>query len=179
MNLSSQIERALRPVMDRVRGLVVRGSVRRFKAGATDGLARLQVRLGKRETIDEIIHAQPVGFASRPRSGAEAWVLFPHGGREVGYALVVDDRRGRPELDEGETVLYNPVTGAEIRLASDGTICVKGDLVVDGSISASGEISDAGGPMGVIRDVYNVHTHGTGIGTTTGPTPPVPDGGGG
>ena len=172
------LERALRPVMDRVRGLVARGSVRRTRNGSDEQLGRLQVGLGGRAVHEDIVHAQPYGFGSRPREGAEAWILFPHGGRSAGYALVTDDRRGRPSLEEGEAVLYNAVTGTRVHLRNDGSVRVKGDLVVEGSISATGPIDDGVGSLDQIRSTYNLHTHGTSVGPTTPPTPPLDEGGG-
>jgi phage gp45-like len=176
--MMGQLERALRPVMDRVRGLIARGSVRRYLPATIDRLGRFQVSLGGKAVHDDIVHAQPYGFGSRPRAGAEAWILFPHGGRSAGYAIVTDDRRGRPALEEGEATLYNAVTGTSLVLAADGSVRVVGDLVVEGNISASGTIEDAVGSIDEIRSTYNVHTHGTSAGPTTPPTPPLPEGGG-
>lgn len=166
------LERALRPLADRVRGIVERAVVTRVDGGEGNRAQVVQVRGPGGTTHDRIAFPLPYGFASRPRAGAEAIVLWPGGGRERGIAVVVDGRTGRPALEEGEVALFNPDTGTMLRMAADGRVRMTGDLVVDG------DISDRRGSLEQLRSVYDAHTHGTSSGPTTPPTPLTGAGGG-
>ncbi|MEM8711651.1 MAG: phage baseplate assembly protein [Planctomycetota bacterium] len=157
--------------MDRVRGLFARGRVERYRGGSGDAPSSCQVGLGGSQVFDGVTHIQPYGFGSSPRPGAEAYTAWPAGVRRAGWAIAIDDRRGRPDLEEGEVVLFNAKAGSELRLAADGSIRVAGDLVVDGNVTASGDVMDSRGTMAAIRQTYDNHTHGTSTGPTTGPTP--------
>ena len=191
-----RLERALRPVMDRVRGIATRGRVERVTEGGDDRLGQLQVNLGGDDIRDGVTHAQPYGFGSRPRPGAEVFMAWQAGARLTGWALVTDDRRGRPSLEEGEAIMYNAVAGTLVHLRADGSIKIKGDVVIDGNVSvngdthlmgdvvvdgkiaAAGSIADAVGTMDEIRLGFNAHTHTTPAGPTGPPMPPLPAGGG-
>lgn len=69
------------------------------------------------EKVTDIEHAQPYGFTARPKKPteengkkrrAEAFVLFLNGARQHGVAVIVADRRFRPNnLDEGEVVNHD------------------------------------------------------------------------
>lgn len=167
-----QLERAIKPLANRVRSLVERVVVTRVTVGGNGVAQSIQARAGGSNVHDGIAHPQPSGFASYPLSGAEAIVFWPGGARELGIALVVDDRRGRPLLSEpGECTVFNPVSGAMVKMAADGTIQVTGDLIVEGDIRAAGDLSDGTSTLEEIRQLYNLHTHGTSTGPTTPPTP--------
>lgn len=159
------LERALRPLADRLRGMVERAVVTRVDPGNGSRAMVVQVRGAGGTVHDRVAAPLPYGLASRPGPGAEAILLWPGGGRERGIAVVVDGRTGRPALEEGEVALFNPDTGTMMRLAEDGRVLVSGDLVVDG------DVSDAAGSLAELRAIYDAHVHSTSTGSTGPPTP--------
>ena len=46
---------------------------------------------------------------------------------------------------------------------------IKGDLIVDGSISSTADVSDAHGPLNRLRQAYDGHDHQHAVGPTTKP----------
>ena len=74
----------------------------------------------------------------------------------VGAAF--SDRALPPAAPAGELWLAHR-SGASLRLQNDGTVRVIGDLHVDGSVFASGDVSDAGGSLSRLRGHYDAHAH--------------------
>jgi phage gp45-like len=163
--------RVLKPITDRIRGLIGRGVVTRVDSANGQGADTVQVRGAGGTIHDRVRHALPYGFAAHPRLGSEVHLLWRDGGREAALAFHIDPRLGRPSLAEGEFGLFHPETGAEVRMAADGTVRVKGDLVVDGAVRAEGDVTDSSGSMAEIRAGFDIHTHGTPSGPSTPPTP--------
>ena len=167
---AGELQRLLRPFAVRIRSLFGRAVVR-LVAPSGDELQRLQVEVGREEVHDDVLHAQPYGLAAVPLPGSEAFMIWPGGERQAGVAVCVDDRRGRPSLESGEVALYHAPSGAMIKLRNDGRIQMVGDVVIEGSLSVSDEVSDGAGSLSDVRQVFDVHTHGTSTGPTTPPTP--------
>lgn len=148
------------------------------------GLQTIQASLLADEVKDDAEHFQHYGFTSVPLAGAEA-LAFSVGGNR-GHLVIhgVDDRRNRLKgLLPGEVAIYTD-QGDKIVLKRDGHIEVTastevkvtapvvkiiGDLQVQGSISATGQVSDVNGSMQEMRGVYNGHTHPETGATTSAP----------
>lgn len=100
------MQRLLKPLAMRLRGLVARAVVR----AVTDSgaLQTVQVRLNADELLDGIEHFQPYGHAARPHLGAEGIALAVGGHRSHTVVICVADRRYRLRgLKDGEVALYD------------------------------------------------------------------------
>lgn len=61
--------------------------------------------------------------------------------------------------------------GATLSILSTGGVKVKGDLNVEGSVNATGDVADKKGTLQAVRDTYNGHEHPNGNdGSPTGKT---------
>ena len=110
-------------------------------SGVTDAgkIQTVQITGLKSETISDIDRYQEYGFESKPKTGAEVFVVFQGGDREQGAALCVMDRRYRPSgMQDGEVKIYD-FNGSIIYIKSDKSILIdseagsKIDLKSDGT----------------------------------------------
>lgn len=169
------LQRMLQPLQARISGLIARGLVTAVKDG-TD-LQNLQITVLAGETSDDLERFQQYGFTSVPHDDGEAEHLaaFLGGDRSKGVIFAVEDRRYRMKnLANGEVALYTDegdyihFKRGQIVKVKAGSKCqidtptakVTGDLEVDGSISAGGDVEDSTGSMATMRSIYNEHTHG-------------------
>lgn len=144
------IERALRPIRDRIQMMIARGTI----ASVDDGpkLQALQVELLADETHDQVEHFQPYGLAAVPHAGAEAVALAAGGLRGHAIVLAVADRRYRlAGLQTGEVALYDD-QGQQVKLGRDGVVITsakgitfqtEGDMAIDCAnfaLTATGKI---------------------------------------
>ena len=91
----------------------------------TNKIQIIQITGLKNETISDIDRYQEYGIETRPKTGAEAFIVFQNGDREQGAALCVMDRRYRPSgMQEGEVKIYD-FNGSFFYLKSDGTFRVE------------------------------------------------------
>ena len=161
------------------------------------GLRTLQtVHLGG-EVRNEVEHFEPYGFTSEPHVNAEVLAASLDGDRDHTIAVVVTDRRYRPTgLDDGEVCVFDDL-GRKIFLSRSGivvdgidspvtvrttasvvidapTVRMTGNLIVDGNVTAKGQINDlsgnGGSSMSAIRGTYNSHTHVHGDSSSNAPT---------
>ena len=93
----------------------------------------------------------------------------------------------RIEYSDGAAVEYDPGThtlratlpsGATVELAGAGSVTIdaesitlRGEVTVDGSLTATGNVADATRSMAADRQLYNAHRHLETGGTTDGPQP--------
>lgn len=165
----------------RVSNMFTRGRVRSVNAAGK--LQVLQLDLLAGETKDRLEHFEPYGFTSHPLNGAEAAAAFLDGDRSHGLVLVVADRRYRlVGLQAGEMAIHDD-QGQKVHLTRTGIVInggglpinvvntpsvtidspqvtMTGDLKVDGSIVADGDISDhTNKSMAGMRGTYNAHVH--------------------
>lgn len=145
------------------------------------GLQVVQVKLLADEVRDSVERFQNYGFTSHPKPGAEGILACVSGNRDHGVVIVMDDRRFRLHLEEGEAALYDDL-GHKVHLTRAG-------IVVDGGghqiiftnapsarfemdIEATGEIKDRcdtdGRTMSEMRAIYSGHNHPGDSGGTTG-----------
>lgn len=181
------LTRWIAPLKNRVANMVARAVVSAIDDSKKIQLVQLDLLEG--ETRNEVERFQNYGFTSKPRSGAEAVVLFVGGRRDHGLAIAVDDRRYRfINLSDGEVAVYND-TGARIVFKANGDIelvpkpgqkvKVSSDVEVTGTLTASTDVVGGGKSLAT-------HTHsatltvagvspsgpvsGTATGTTGAPT---------
>jgi hypothetical protein len=126
MRLKHDIERAMERPVAKLRGRL-RGLVTRFVLGktsrATGDLARARGEgfYGDASDSDEVM--QPYGHASMPVAGAEGVRVSVFGDGDHGVVVVLDDRRYRPDLADGETAQYH-LSGSIVHMKADGSINV-------------------------------------------------------
>jgi phage baseplate assembly protein V len=164
------VTRLLEPVSRRIALLVSRGVIRLTKDGGA-GNQRLQADLLAGETRDDLERVQEYGFTSRPKSGAEAVVIFPGGSREFGLVIAVDDRRYRlKSLQEGEVALYTD-EGDRIHMKRGGLIEIQAasKVVVNSPAVELGTGTLEKALAGeTFQSFFNSHTH-----TSTSPGSPT------
>lgn len=170
MAASDFIQTLLEPIRRRIALLIGRGVVRLSYDDA--GVQRLQLDLLAGETRDKIERFQEYGLSSRPKSGAEAIVLFPNGSREFGLVVAVEDRRFRLKaLEEGEVALYTD-EGDSIHLKRSGNIEITAatKVVVKSPAVELGEGSLESLVNGeTFQSFFNSHTHTGNLGAPTSP----------
>ena len=100
------------------------------------------------------------GVVCLPAAGDQVLVLPQDGEAEHGVVVggSYSDRALPPAAPAGELWLVHR-SGANLRLANDGTVRVHGDLHVEGSVFASGDVSDSHGSLARLRGIYDAHTH--------------------
>ena len=116
----------LRSVIDRGLLAVGRGVLRLVQEAT--GTQLVQVEALKNEVLDLAEHMQPYGYASHPLPGAEAVVLANGGSRNHPLIVIIADRRYRPSLQAGETILHDD-QGQVIHIARD-KILIRTDKTV-------------------------------------------------
>lgn len=156
----------LRPIMNRLRGLVRRGLVKRVDEAPK--MRELQVAAGFGDLRDRVEHLEPYGFTSSPLPEAEALLVNVGADRSHTVAAVVADRRHRVlGLSPGDVALH-PAGGATVILRANGGIEIVSaqpiqittpELRVQGNIKATGDVSDGVRSMAADRLIFNSHTH--------------------
>ena len=107
------------------------------------------------------------GIVCPPAPGDQVLVIPQEGDGEQGVIVgrAFSDQQPPPPAPAGELWIVHR-SGSSIRLLDDGTVHIKGDLLVDG------EVHDKHGSLNRLRDHYNEHRHKAANGTDTfGPTP--------
>lgn len=110
------------------------------------------------------------GMVCPPSPGDQVLVVAQEGLAEHGVIVggAFSDSNRPPPAQVGELWLMHK-SGSYLKLKNDGTICIKGDLHVDG------EIFDREGALNGLRHTYNHHRHtGAGNGLTSHPSPQDP-----
>ena len=141
--------------------------------GLRIGADKVQVRVLDGEPLSNIERVEPYGFSYRPKAGCQTYLLFPHGDRSFGVAIVIGDKQYQMNLEAGEVAIHDD-QGQSVHLT-------RGGIVIDGAgkpitimntpevfadtplFKCSGEIMDragAGGKtMSAMRAVFDAHTH--------------------
>ena len=163
----------------------------------SNALRKLQTLHLGNEVRNNVEHFEPYGFTSEPHLNAEVLTVSLDGDREHTIAAIVTDRRYRPVgLKDGEVCVYDSL-GRKVYLSREGivvegvdspitvktsasvevqapTVHMTGNLIVDGNITAKGQINDlsgnGGSSMSGMRGVYNSHTHVHGDSSSQSPT---------
>jgi phage baseplate assembly protein V len=179
------LERALSPLLRRIRMAVARG-ILNLVNDASEGHQLLQLTSHGGHPSDNIERLQEYGFFSVPQAGAEPFVAAVGGKLDHLVALCVADHRTRPRNgEEGDAGIYH-YEGHEIRLEKDGVIrvtskklifdieeqteinspktIINGDVNISGSTTISGS-ANIDGPVTMPGDAtiagikFSPHTH--------------------
>ncbi|WP_310611267.1 phage baseplate assembly protein V [Limnohabitans sp.] len=139
----------------------------------------VQVTVLDGETLPKVRRVEPYGMSSRPKPGAQVYMVFPSGDRALGMALVIGDKRYQMDLQAGEVALHDDL-GNFVKLGADGIVTVNASskvianapmLEVTGDVHVIGELHVAGAAFfnanldvkGQLsqggKDVGNAHTH--------------------
>ena len=110
------VGRLIKPLADKINLAVGRAILRLVKEAT--GVQLVQVEALKGEVLDRVEHLQTYGFASHPLPGAEAILLALGGTRNKPIIVVIADRRHRPGLEAGETIIHDD-QGQVIHIARD------------------------------------------------------------
>ncbi len=155
-----EIRQALRDVIGGAKLMISRAVLR--MADDSGGLQRFQVGLLAGETRGDVEYFQSYGLSSVAPAGSEVLVVCIGGGRDHPIAVSAVNRGVRVgNLNAGEVCLYSQFGqsltftkdgNAVLGLAAGKSLIVGANLHVQGDISATGTIIDAGGNT-------NHHTH--------------------
>ncbi|TCM61857.1 bacteriophage Mu Gp45 protein [Acinetobacter calcoaceticus] len=146
-SVARQVQKGLGQVRQSFLGVVARG-----------GSRLLQLTGFADETLQEVELFQQVGFSSHIPENARVVVLPLQGKTSRSIVIATSGGNVVVNVAEGETCIYDQY-GHSILLHENG-VKIKGDVDVDGSITASKEVSDQKGSMQKIRTTYNTHVHG-------------------
>ena len=138
----------------KLKGLILRAVVSRVDEGHRFRLLQLQILADDED--DEVEHVEPYGYSARPvdadaDGSPESIIAALSASADQNVALVVADRRYRPQnLQPGEVVMYD-ASGQVVKLMADR-------IEIDG---AGNEIHlGAGATKGVNREGDNVLSNG-------------------
>jgi phage baseplate assembly protein V len=152
----------------RVMNMIARGVI--AESNDAGGMQTVQLSLLHEEAKAAAERIQNYGFSSHPPANSEAVAIFVGGGRDHALIIALDDRASRfTGLQAGEVAIYSN-EGDSIVLKRDNTvevttrtlivnaeeaieieaseIRIKGDIELDGSLTATGSISAPGGGVG-------------------------------
>jgi phage gp45-like len=130
--MREQLNRLLRPLADRISGMVAVGILRRIDPGANQ---QCQVELQEDVLRDQLPHHLPYGFAHVPLEGAEPLVVYLRGDASGGLVIQIRDPRHQPTLASGEVALYDDqqqivhISRNGIHIETDKPVIVKGSTI--------------------------------------------------
>lgn len=167
------VARLIKPLADRV-ALAIGRAVLRLVAEAP-GVQLVQVEALAGEVIDRAEHLQAYGFASHPLPGAEAVLVAVGGARNHPLVIVIADRRHRPPLEAGETILHDD-QGQTVHMARD-RILIKTDKLLrieakEVEIHATDRVGIDAGGAGVTYFPDSTHDWRQGLPTVNHPPAP-------
>lgn len=165
------IQRLLEPIKRKFYLIIGRGIIN-LTDDSGSGNQRVQVSLYADEVRDKMERLQEYGFASRPKAGSEAVLLFPGGTREIGFIIATDDRRYRLKpLEEGEVALYTDEgdkihikRGGQIEITAASKVVVKSPAIELGEGALEKALNGE-----AFQTFFNSHTHLGNLGAPTGP----------
>lgn len=194
MDIISQLNRFIAPIVTRIRNIASRGVIKIVNDNTK--IQQMQNSLLAGELKSGIEHYQDYGFTSVPLPGMETLVVFCGGDRSNGVVVAVGDRQFRlKQLQPGEVALYTDegdiiklcrnrkiqvtTLHMEVNATEDVTYNTK-TMTVNASagvkfntpmVEGSGDVKDATSTMQAMRDTYNGHAHpGDSGGQTGAPT---------
>jgi phage baseplate assembly protein V len=177
--VANMTERGMRALLDPLRNRVAMMAARALVrlVDDTGKRQRVQVEALKGELRDGVERPQNYGFTAHPFAGADAFLVCLGGSREQTIALVVDDRRYRLLLQEGEVAMYDDqgqavkllrdrihvLTDKEVLVETTATVrieaataIINADLQVNGDTTFTGQVTANG------KRIDETHKH-TGV----------------
>ncbi len=95
----------------------------------SNGVRFIQIQTEGGLLHDDVEHIEPFGFTSHAFSGAEAVVLSFKGNGSHTVAIMVDDKRYKLQIEEGDVAIYNR-HGDKVHIKDDGNIEIKASIKV-------------------------------------------------
>lgn len=120
-------QKILAPYRNRILNLVGRAVISAINDSKS--LQRLQLKVNADEVLDDVERVQEYGFASNPKIGAEAVVLFLGGDKSHGLVIATDDRRYRMKVSSGKVAIYDD-EGQYVYIKTGGVIEAKANTKV-------------------------------------------------
>jgi phage baseplate assembly protein V len=177
-DIAQAFERHTKKLRGRIRGLATRFVLGKATR-AVDDLARVRGETYSGDATDDDELMQNYGFASMPVNGAEGVRVSVFGDGDHGVIVVLDDRRYRPTLEDGEVAAYHK-DGAIVHMKNDGGIVVVPSgtgLVHVGADPASDFVALAAlvlTRLQTIKTDFDAHIHPDPVSGNTGvPTVPM------
>lgn len=116
----------------------------------------------------------PYGYSASPPLNTQCVNMALSCQPESSIALPYNSSDRWKGLKEGECQIGNTKTQSFIKFNEDGTITLKGNLKVEGSVEATENISNSETGLNQIKQTYNSHTHIDSNGNaTSGPSSPL------
>jgi len=161
-----QIRHMLGPINNRLRNLVLRGTLGLLKT--SDGRVSGQFVTMERP-IEGVEWLRPFGYVANPTGTLEAVALSVNGAPDH-LIVVAAGNNLNVALQPGEVGLATEA-GVQIILKADGSILLKGDVRIEGRLEVTGAISDHAGSLDEIRTTHANHVHADPVsGFTSTPT---------
>lgn len=171
----------LEPIFNRVRLMIGRCVVLATKYNSSDLEADIELVAGEKRRDVEFV--QQYGFSSRPKGDVSGIALFLGGSRDNGVVIAThgdgSDMSKANDLKPGEVLVHSPY-GQTILLDENGNIVLacetgkeiqcKNDLIVDGNVRATSEVSAKFSEVGAPCYNLSMHVHPSAVGPTAVPT---------
>ncbi len=155
------IENALRPIRQKVMGIVVRGILEATKDG--QGIQLVKTTLLAGETREDMERAQNYGLTSHAPDGSEVTALFVSGNREHGIIITCENRTFRlKSLAKGEVALYTD-EGDKIHFKRGNVIDVDCNTLELGRGTLEKIVNGE-----TFQGLFNAHPHFGNLGVITG-----------
>lgn len=155
--MREQFNRMLRPLADRISGMIGVGKLTRIDPGANQ---QCQVEMQEDVMRDKIPHHLPYGFAHVPQPGAEPLVAYLRGDASGGIVIQIRDPRHQPTLAPGEVALHDDQLQT-IHITRTGILIKTDKLVTIASPTAlfTGDV-EIQGECRINGIDFTPHTHG-------------------
>lgn len=153
---ADQLQRAMAPLMRRIRSLASRARLTRVDDSGLSQQVQITVLAGER--LDQVVRLQNFGLSANPPAGSTA-LLVSIGGSRTHCVVLGADHASRPrDLLSGESQQYNE-WGDYVYLQESGETLVKGrskvicdaplthalgDVEIDGNLLVHGDITGLG-----------------------------------
>lgn len=150
---------------------------------------QLQLEILKDELRDGVERMQDYGFTSHPKPGCDAAVISVAGARSQAIAIVVDDRRYRLKLQEGEVAMYDDLgncvkllrdkvkiegvqeveaSAPTVRITATQVIIQADTTTINSDLTVHGDSNFTGGVTANGKRIDDTHTHPDAQGGNTG-----------
>jgi len=105
------------------------------------------------ETIPADVNANQVGDVQIPTEGSRVTIAYRPNERPLVVGQRYKNEDTVPEFEPGERVVGHPLSDSHIRLATDGSITIKGDAGNIVELASDGSVTINGGSKNPVTDV--------------------------